>query len=486
MRTFTLYGPILCYHEEPAIEYVTDPSKPRARLNLSKTETIAEMHSKRKPGLPTEDLLSISIYDPIIRSKKKWEMCCTSKEQQLVWYKAINAYNGKPAEKEDKEKAGDSPSNALSPQPRYSLPELSSDCVDIRLRPTNRGGAGGGGGANMADNVDLIAKAAAKAAEILEQKQSQQKKALSKCDVVLMISALNVAFYFARHGSDPTFKLAVFFVNAFVLHLAFQYVSPTAGKAAPRGPKARALAKSQKRKKEADSPQGGKVPNTPTQQLLKNKHKSFAKTLPCGRTIPRAVPQKNSDLERELQSYESNSAQAMRAYAAASKTSIETQPHSYSNVESELFKLRIGPNYKKNKRKASSGPALYDLVSMDFLYADMPLNDVAEKFKLPNIPGLTDIPTGHAHIPPMLVINTWLPGEEPSMFGGKGSTEGETYSIPMVFVLSKDTLEQLRDLDSATSGVRLLSEWCRRAENESDFRGRFKCMGMVENIENSG
>lgn len=49
MRTFTLYGPILCYHEEPDIESVADPSRPRARLNLSKTETIAEMHSKHKP-----------------------------------------------------------------------------------------------------------------------------------------------------------------------------------------------------------------------------------------------------------------------------------------------------------------------------------------------------------------------------------------------------------------------------------------------------
>ena len=49
MRTFTLYGPILCYHEDPDIESVSDPSRPRARLNLKKTETIAEMHSKHKP-----------------------------------------------------------------------------------------------------------------------------------------------------------------------------------------------------------------------------------------------------------------------------------------------------------------------------------------------------------------------------------------------------------------------------------------------------
>lgn len=83
LRCFTLYGGILCYHEEPDIESVSDPSKPRARLNLAKTETIAEMHSKDKPGLPSADLLTINIYDPIIHAKRKWEMCCTSKEQQV-------------------------------------------------------------------------------------------------------------------------------------------------------------------------------------------------------------------------------------------------------------------------------------------------------------------------------------------------------------------------------------------------------------------
>ncbi len=106
------------------------------------------------------------------------------------------------------------------------------------------------------------------------------------------------------------------------------------------------------------------------------------------------------------------------------------------------------------------------------------------KFNIPtSIPGITDVSTGHSHIPPMLVINTWLPGEEPSVFAK--NTDGDTYSIPMVFVLSKDTLEQLKDIDNASPGVKLLSEWCRRAETEPDFRGRFKCMGQIEDIEST-
>jgi len=68
----------------------------------------------------------------------------------------------------------------------------------------------------------------------------------------------------------------------------------------------------------------------------------------------------------------------------------------------------------------------------------------------------------------------------------KNTLEGETYSIPLVFVLSKDTLGQLQNLETASPGVKLWSEWCKRAEKEESFRGRFKCMGMIENIENTG
>ena len=99
------------------------------------------------------------------------------------------------------------------------------------------------------------------------------------------------------------------------------------------------------------------------------------------------------------------------------------QTHTYAGADARLFHLRVGPNYRKTKKKAPSGPALYDLVLVNFLYADAPLVNVADKFQLPTIPGLTNVDTGHAHVPPVLGINSWLPGEEPSLFG-KGDANG--------------------------------------------------------------
>ena len=471
MRCFTLSGPILCYHEESEIESVADPSKPRALLNLSKVETIAEMHSKQKPGLPTQDLLTINIYDPIVHAKRKWEMCCTSKEQQLLWYKAINYYDGKPVISSNDKFMG-VPEPPVSPYVRNSCPTPDIMTTSV-LRTSSRD-------APMIDDVEIIAKAAAKAAEILMVNQQKQMKNYSNEMMALLVVGVNMLIYFARNGSEQTYKAIQFIMNAFVLYIAYQNMTSTTAAKSQRGPKARAAKSKIITAEREDTPRS---PLAKDQQPISNLS-SFAKKIPAGTTIPRASPTKNSELAKQLQVHDRNSSQAIRAYAAAPTTDIEVKPHSYANTDASAFQLRVGPNYKKNKQKAPSPPALYDLLSMDFLYADSPLKNTADKFRIPSIPGITDVSTGHAHIPPMLIINTWLPGEEPSMF--QKSTDGETYSIPMVFVLSQETLRQLKDIDTASPGVKLWSEWCRRAENEPDFRGRFKCMGMIENIESTG
>lgn len=476
MRCFTLSGPNLCYHEEPDIESVADPSKPRAHLNLSKVETIAEMHSKQKPGLPTQDLLTINIYDPIVHAKRKWEMCCTSKEQQLLWYRAINTYDGKPAMgfatgSNDKFLGVSEPPVSPHVNNRYPTPDI----MTAARRPSAIRDV-----VPTIDDMELIAKAAARAAEILLVKQHKQTKKFSNEMMALMVVGLNMLIHLIRNGSEQTYKAIQLVMNAFVLYAAYKYIMSSSPKtesaASQRGPKARAA------KLKINTVERDDAPRSPSvNQLPVSTCSSFAKILPAGSTIPRAPPTKNSELAIQLQSHDLNSVEAIRAYAAAPTDAVEVKPHSYANTDASTFQLRVGPNYKKNKQKAPSAPALYDLLSMDFLYADSPLKNTADKFCIPSIPGITDISTGHAHIPPMLIINTWLPGEEPSIF--QKSVDGETYSIPMVFVLSKDTLEQLKDIDTASPGVKLWSEWCSRAEHEPDFRGRFKCMGMIENIE---
>ncbi|KAL7518634.1 hypothetical protein ACHAWX_003442 [Stephanocyclus meneghinianus] len=452
MRCFTLYGPILCYHEEAKIEQVADPSNPRARLNLLKTETIAEMHSKHKPGLPTEHLLTVNIYSNL--GKRKWEMCCTSKEQQTVWYNAINAYDGKAIYGGGAGTGGNrSPSYdnddmdanvLLSPTEArenltLSVPDIgSSDRTEFRPPLSSNSGL-------SIQDVELVAKAAARAALSMSQESFNKQKhhdEISPNRVILFIVVLNAASYWIRHGSEESYKITLFFLNAYILYAALQQMSGST-KPTLKGPKARAARAKKQKSPSARSTSSSISP-------IKPKRKGTSKLLPMGSTIP-----KNT-----------------------------MQPHSYSNSDASIFNLRIGPNYKKNKQKAPSGPALYELHSMDFVYADTALKRTSDKFLLPCIPGVTDISTGHSHIPPVLIINTWLPGEEPSLFSK--TTDGETFSIPMMFVMTKDTLQQLKDIESASPAVKLWSAWCLKAEADTEFRGRFKCMGMIEDIESTG
>lgn len=397
------------------------------------------MHSKHKAGLPTEHLLTVNIYSNNL-GKRKWELCCTSKEQQTVWYNAISAYDGKVirvgervAQRTNSEDQEDTVVDALI------MPKIGSH-EKLESRPR----AGSNGGFTIQE-VELIAKAAAKAAVSMSQDKSNkpQSDGLSPSNKILLIVVLNVASYWIRNGSEQVYKITLFFVNAFVLHIALQSTGGSTKKPKLEGPKARA-AKAKKQSFAEPAPISNTLPKP------KKKGSKLLHTIPVGSTIP-----KNT-----------------------------SEPHSYGPTDSTIFNLRIGPNYKKNKQKAPSGPALYELHSMDFLYGDGPLKNISDKFVIPTIPGVTDISTGHLHIPPMIIINTWLPGEEPSLFAK--NTDGETYSIPMVFVITKDTLDQLKDLSSAGPAVRLWSEWCKKAESDAEFRGRFKCMGMIEDIDSTG
>ena len=236
IRAFTLKGSRLNYHEESEFDSITYISKPRATLDLSKVETIAEMHSKQKRGAPSSDLLTINIYDPIVHAKRKWEMCCMSKEQQLLWYRAIKAYDGKPVMggggaasphspmdvgggggggAETRERTNSLPSPVLhattintSLGRTPSFPSLTLTPAAVPMKSTDAAATAATAATTMksVDDVDFIARVAAKAVEIILAEQSQ-KDAMSGGGIVNLFDGtiislaaiLNFVIYIARH-----------------------------------------------------------------------------------------------------------------------------------------------------------------------------------------------------------------------------------------------------------------------------------------------
>ena len=155
------------------------------------------------------------------------------------------------------------------------------------------------------------------------------------------------------------------------------------------------------------------------------------------------------------------------------------------------FLLRTGPNYKKNKKKAASGPALYDLVGCDVLNAPSKLGDIAERVDLAamrpsHYPAAADAAAGGAGcpVPPLLLVNAQVP------YTTKGGGAG--CSVAFYFALSAAAASDVLGKDPAhwSAGLRLWRAYVERCGGggggDAKFQGRLKAMGIVENIEALG
>ena len=148
--------------------------------------------------------------------------------------------------------------------------------------------------------------------------------------------------------------------------------------------------------------------------------------------------------------------------------------------EDGIFKVRAGPNYKKNGRKQPSGPSLYELVGVDMIKSDSALDGLEEYLRFPHI----DRDTNHAAVPSFMVVNGTLPLEAPSMLSA--TSDGPTINAVFYFAIKQSTCDALKDLAAAAPAVKLLAAWCASALEAPAMFARFKCIGSVRNYEAAG
>lgn len=86
----------LCYYDAEE-EVDVDTSLPRGRLDLSKEETYVKINGEPTESTPTKLLLTINV-KVLGGIEKTWQSCFGSEIEQYRWYKAINAFDGKPVE----------------------------------------------------------------------------------------------------------------------------------------------------------------------------------------------------------------------------------------------------------------------------------------------------------------------------------------------------------------------------------------------------
>eukprot|EP00043_Microstomoeca_roanoka_P022577 m.256710 g.256710 ORF g.256710 m.256710 type:complete len:509 (-) comp22383_c0_seq1:503-2029(-) len=148
--------------------------------------------------------------------------------------------------------------------------------------------------------------------------------------------------------------------------------------------------------------------------------------------------------------------------------------------KAHVYQLRVGPNYKKHKRKGPCATSLYDVVSCDIFHSKKKIINVARYFQLPSLPPGRGKVNG---VPPYLIINVLFPMYSISMFGSK-KDDGETFQFVAYFLMKQETQERLAEdvINDQPPAYRLLRDFIQ----QDDMKDRFKAVAGLMNPSEAG
>jgi len=161
-----------------------------------------------------------------------------------------------------------------------------------------------------------------------------------------------------------------------------------------------------------------------------------------------------------------------------------------SESDPKRFKLRIGPDYPSNRRKAPSPPALYNLRAVDMITSNHKITHIARFFDRSKIElnEEEDAMEGEIinGIPRYFIVTYMLPSYAPSMSLFKPVTDGHGFTVIFFFVLSKRGLEASIQ---KTGAYRVLRRFCARDPDVSDKQrgpNLWKNVVSVANLKDVG
>jgi len=451
LRFFTLYGPVLCYYDSPEMKDA-DPSRPRNRIDLSKEDILVGKQMKNKPSAPSDYFITINIYAPL-GGKKKWELCCPTKEQQEAWYEALHRFDGKPIHFHQR-------NVSLSFYDQVAADDGNNQHImnqdqNSRKHKSPRGSFTKEASVQALENgISVLSIPFATLSGLRDR------------NIMGSFVLINISAVFIRYGSVST--ALIFFI---ILNFTISYLC------------ARMVTTSFERRDMAIVEANGSMDED---ELIVDdgSHDSAEPILmDPGSSIKQATIV-NKELKEEVEKNGAMTPTAIQLISDSKKEDYEPTSHSYWSIDPKMFNLRVGPNYKRNKLKAPSADALYNLSAFDIIKTPSNVDNVTKFFTPPHIPGVTDVKTAHPKVPPMLVVLVNIPSEEPSMFNSP--TTGPSFVTILYLTISDKTRKELEDLENASPAVKLLAKWCDEAEHDETCRGRFKVMAYLDDIEELG
>lgn len=156
-------------------------------------------------------------------------------------------------------------------------------------------------------------------------------------------------------------------------------------------------------------------------------------------------------------------------------------PGTWSVAPAGTFKIRQ-PGYAKNRRKAPSDTAFFQVVSVDLFDTELRVNQISEHVLFPK----PAVESPDPHIPSLFVVNAQIPSET-GPFRVKLDADGHGYQVLICMQMTQQTRDELIALNSGraaevprprANALSLLKMYCRSAPDEPQLapkeRGRFK------------
>eukprot|EP00041_Stephanoeca_diplocostata_P016984 m.337378 g.337378 ORF g.337378 m.337378 type:complete len:165 (-) comp20549_c1_seq14:691-1185(-) len=137
----------------------------------------------------------------------------------------------------------------------------------------------------------------------------------------------------------------------------------------------------------------------------------------------------------------------------------------WMNIDASVFKLRVGPNYKKHGKKESSLPAFYEVVTFDYYKCDTVHSNIASIINLPVPKHISP----HPDIPSLFIMNYIVPDIKAAMMSPP--SEGPCVQVVFIAQLKQEVVEVLKNMDTAPPVYKLFAEWCKHGTEHPQYKG---------------
>jgi len=126
----------------------------------------------------------------------------------------------------------------------------------------------------------------------------------------------------------------------------------------------------------------------------------------------------------------------------------------WSPIDPSTFKLRCGPNYRRNGLKKPSNGSFYDIVAVDTFHADSKheLSDIGNKVDLRGLLAEGEEGWVTGGFPRIWIVVLQIPAYAPSLMGGKD--DGDGYAIVFYFKLNSTGLSAIQNREGAARVMR--------------------------------